>query len=238
MRSATSPTTSRRVRCAASQANVVTQGVEVATGLQKAFDWAGVAAAGIGGGVTSAVDDAMPVYDQMDSSLSTGVNTLSQVGSTFATDAVGGMAGLIASSATRSLINGTDFGDNILKGLPDAIGQTIGNAIAGGIEGPDGGATNIQQAGKTSSGSLLDPNNGGWTSEGTTGVAIHNSPVEVSNLPDVTDPNIETVVVTGMAANNIVPTFNPADLIIQLPQISIGVPISDVHANTQGKAQR
>ncbi len=92
----------------------------------------------------------MPVYDQMDSSLSTGVNTLSQVGSTFATDAVGGMAGLIASSATRSLINGTDFGDNILKGLPDAIGQTIGNMVAGEIESPAASdeQTDFDQAGK------------------------------------------------------------------------------------------
>jgi hypothetical protein len=47
---------------------------------------------------------------------------------------VSGMAGDIANAATRSLISGSDFGDNILQALPDMIGQTIGNAIADGIE--------------------------------------------------------------------------------------------------------
>ena len=33
---------------------------------------------------------------------------------------------MIAGAASRSLIAGTDFGDNILKGLPDTIWQTVG----------------------------------------------------------------------------------------------------------------
>ena len=41
-----------------------------------------------------------------------------------------GVASVIAGAATRSLITGTDFGDNIIKGLPDVIGQTVGNGIA------------------------------------------------------------------------------------------------------------
>ncbi|MEO7995380.1 MAG: hypothetical protein ABI743_13365, partial [bacterium] len=44
---------------------------------------------------------------------------------------VSGMAGGVAGAATRSLLTGTDFGDNILADLPSVIGNTIGNAIAG-----------------------------------------------------------------------------------------------------------
>jgi hypothetical protein len=44
-----------------------------------------------------------------------------------------GTASAIGNSAARSLIEGTDFGDNIRAALPDVIGNTIGEAIAGGI---------------------------------------------------------------------------------------------------------
>ncbi|MFN0063129.1 MAG: hypothetical protein ACKVPX_11520, partial [Myxococcaceae bacterium] len=48
-------------------------------------------------------------------------------------DVVRSGASLIADAATRSLIEGSDFGDNIMAALPNVIGQTIGEAIAGGI---------------------------------------------------------------------------------------------------------
>ena len=44
-------------------------------------------------------------------------------------DMRGAGAGNITNAAASSLINGSDFGDNILQALPDTIGQTIGNAI-------------------------------------------------------------------------------------------------------------
>jgi hypothetical protein len=44
-------------------------------------------------------------------------------------------ANLIADAATRSLIQGTNFGDNIIAGLPSVIGNTIGNMIANGVQG-------------------------------------------------------------------------------------------------------
>ncbi|MFS2319186.1 AHH domain-containing protein, partial [Maricaulis sp. D1M11] len=44
-----------------------------------------------------------------------------------------GTASAIADAATRSAIDGTDFGDNVLAILPSVIGQTIGKAIAGGV---------------------------------------------------------------------------------------------------------
>jgi hypothetical protein len=47
-----------------------------------------------------------------------------------------GTASAIANAATRSLIQGTDFGDNILASIPDVIGATLGNMIADGVAKP------------------------------------------------------------------------------------------------------
>jgi len=97
----------------------LTQGIEVAAGLQKHFDWTAVAAAAVGGGVGSAVGANLPI--------DLGSYTASVAG----TAAVAGMAGGIANAATRSLIDGTDFGDNIIAALPDVIAQTVGSVLAG-----------------------------------------------------------------------------------------------------------
>ena len=43
-------------------------------------------------------------------------------------------AGAAASVAMRSVIEGSDFGDNLMSVLPDVIGSTVGNMIAGGIQ--------------------------------------------------------------------------------------------------------
>ena len=100
--------------------SILTQGVGVATGLQKKFDWAGVAAAGIGGGVMSAIGGQLKGTD-----LGLGSSNANATG----IDVITGAAGLIANAGTRTLINGTDFGDNIMAALPSVIGNTIGNAI-------------------------------------------------------------------------------------------------------------
>ena len=42
-------------------------------------------------------------------------------------------------AATRTLVNGSDFGDNIMAVLPDAIGQTIGNIAISAMAGPPAG---------------------------------------------------------------------------------------------------
>jgi LysM repeat protein len=100
-------------------ANAITQGIGVATGLQKSFNWGGVAAAGVSAGVS---EDVGQWAETQDFSSNPIVDNAIGVG-------LKGMAGLIAGAATRSLITGTDFGDNILNGLPDVIGQTVGGAM-------------------------------------------------------------------------------------------------------------
>lgn len=92
--------------------NVLTQGIAVATGLQRRFDWAGVAAAGVTGAVGYAT---------------------APRGSSFGAQLLSGAASGIAGAATRSLVEGTSFGDNILSVLPDVIGTTVGRLVAEGI---------------------------------------------------------------------------------------------------------
>lgn len=99
--------------------SAITQGIGVVTGLQDKFDWAGVAAAGIGAGAAAGVGSI------------SGVRSIGSVAGRFTTS----MAADIADAATRSVINGTDFGDNVLAALPDVLGQTIGGLIADGVSG-------------------------------------------------------------------------------------------------------
>ncbi|HLY89154.1 MAG TPA: LysM peptidoglycan-binding domain-containing protein, partial [Acetobacteraceae bacterium] len=93
--------------------NGLTQGVALATGLQNQFDWTGVAA----GGIASGVAGAFPGVGGH------GVDH-------YLAEGLSGSAAAVAASAARSLLSGSDFGDNILRELPDAIGATIGNAAA------------------------------------------------------------------------------------------------------------
>jgi YD repeat-containing protein len=103
--------------------SAISQGVGVVTGIQDKFDWAGVAAAGVSGGITSALG----VEPISSTNRSIGAY-LSNAGASVASD--------IANAATRSVINGSDFGDNLLAALPDVIGQTIGGIITNGISRP------------------------------------------------------------------------------------------------------
>ena len=67
---------------------------------------------------------------------------LGKYGTSLAHNMVGG----IANAATRSLVNGSDFGDNLMAALPDILGNTIGNAIGDAVAGRGGG----QRAGGSS----------------------------------------------------------------------------------------
>ncbi|WP_082697758.1 DUF6531 domain-containing protein [Novosphingobium fuchskuhlense] len=103
--------------------SAISQGIGVATGLQDRFDWTGVAAAGIGAGFGEAVGGWLKIPPGQ-----TG-NFGQQLGRN--------VAGGIANAAARSVIDGTDFGDNIMAALPDVIANTIGNLAADGIASLD-----------------------------------------------------------------------------------------------------
>jgi len=118
--------TGLRAGVSGAAASAISQGIGVVTGLQNKFDWAGVAAAGVSAGVGASVGKSI-------GALPIGVDkTLANYG----LNAVADMAASIASAATRSVINGTDFGDNLMGALPDAIGGTIGNMLAIGVTDP------------------------------------------------------------------------------------------------------
>lgn len=171
--------------------SLLSEGLDVATGLQKSFDWNSVAGASIGA-VARAEIGPVPV----------GGLSLN----------IGGMAGAIASAAIRSASNGSDFADNLGRYLPQAIGQTIGNAIASS-QTPDDGIEQVQvtperqlagspplsqaelddimntvnnlpvQSGGSVSAADLGGN--GWTSIGTTGNTVQTIPVEIATLPPI-----------------------------------------------------
>ncbi|PTS76209.1 hypothetical protein DBR17_15005, partial [Sphingomonas sp. HMWF008] len=101
--------------------SAVTQGIGVATRLQSKFDFVGVAAAGVGAGVG----------DALGAHFTAGKGNSFTFGERVITNAASGLA----NAATRSVVSGTDFGDNLMAALPDIIGNTIGGFIADRVAG-------------------------------------------------------------------------------------------------------
>lgn len=97
--------------------STLSQGISVATGLQKSFSWTSVAAAGIGAGLAGAAS-----------------RRLADLGVTgFGNDVGSTMADTIAQAATRSALGGNSFGDNLIASLPSALGNLAGRALAAGV---------------------------------------------------------------------------------------------------------
>ena len=96
-------------------ASAATQVVGKLTGLQDKISWAGVAAAGISAGIAQAVGGRLTPLSAK------GANTFNNHLAHLGTSG----ASMLANAATRSVVEGTDFGDNVLAALPDLIGQTI-----------------------------------------------------------------------------------------------------------------
>ncbi|MEQ1540682.1 MAG: DUF6531 domain-containing protein [Novosphingobium sp.] len=108
----------------AAAASTLTQGVAVATGLQDKFSWAGVAGASLGAMAASSLH--VPAISAGNRSLGAYAANLGQ-----------SAASLFANAATRSVFEGTDFGDNVLAALPDTIAQTVGDMLEYGMKGRD-----------------------------------------------------------------------------------------------------
>ncbi|OSZ68873.1 hypothetical protein CAP40_10145, partial [Sphingomonas sp. IBVSS2] len=104
--------------------SAVSQGVAVATGLQPKFDWAGVAAAGVGAAAGAAVGGALKYNSDL-----TGFHLDNSLKGLAA-----GMANNIANAATRSLVEGSDFGDNVIAALPDTLAQFAVSLGKGALE--------------------------------------------------------------------------------------------------------
>ncbi|MES2443088.1 MAG: LysM peptidoglycan-binding domain-containing protein [Pseudomonadota bacterium] len=110
--------------------SAITQGIGVATGLQDKFSWAGVAAAGVGAAAGYAAGKAFgakPFGDHPGPG-GTVIAGDTSVGNIFAHFGQSAVA-LVANAATRSAIEGSSFGDNVMAALPDVIAQTIGDIL-------------------------------------------------------------------------------------------------------------
>lgn len=103
--------------------SALTQGIGVATGMQDKFSWAGVVGAGLGAGIGHWIGGGLAATNEAGGN--TMANHLRHLGT--------GAASALANAGARSVIEGTDFGDNVLAALPDVIGQTIYNMIAHGV---------------------------------------------------------------------------------------------------------
>lgn len=103
-----------------------------------------------------------------------------------------GAAAALAGAAARSLIDGTDFGDNIAATLPDVIGSTIGNLVAGGIAGK--GAPRAGKTPKPGAGNAPANNSDIVVNKSALNRALSAAfaPVEL-NLPTVASANLISV---------------------------------------------
>lgn len=134
------------VRGAATSA--LSQGVAVAMGLQDKFSFTAVATAGIGAGVAGAVMRSLSkgsyAREATTRSELNAKGVLQEVSYSkgswmangdpgFGAQAAATMADTIAQAATRSILKGNSFGDNLMANLPSALGNLAGRALAGGL---------------------------------------------------------------------------------------------------------
>lgn len=136
--------------------NSLTQGIGVATGLQNKFSWAGVAAAGVMAGVGGAVMRGM----SKDQGHYENHGWKWDKNPTFGAEAASVAVSMISGAATRSAIDGSSFGDNILAMLPDAVGQLIARAIGDAADKARAKAQEANQKIASNSSTLSDATTG------------------------------------------------------------------------------
>lgn len=107
--------------------SVASQGIGVMTGLQRKFSWTAVASAGVGAAAASGIGKMIPGGAKYDPETGKTLNPI------WYHAAATGAAAAIADAATHSLINGSDFGDNILASLPSVLGNIVGQMLAGQV---------------------------------------------------------------------------------------------------------
>ena len=110
--------------------SALTQGIGLITGLQDKFNWAGVAAAGVGAAAGQAVSGlASDAGHGFAEGLGLTDGAYERVAAGVA-NALSGAARAIANAATRSAIEGTSFRDNIIKAIPDVVAGTLQAMVA------------------------------------------------------------------------------------------------------------
>ncbi|MEO0560544.1 MAG: hypothetical protein AAF125_00420, partial [Chloroflexota bacterium] len=118
--------------------NVVTQGIGWASGLQDGFDFAGVAAAGIAGGIGRWVGKRVGPDGASGETWSDKHKrwTSNDSGPSLTNRMVSGAASSLARAATYSAASGSSFGKSVLRTLPDIVGTIGGQAISDRLGDP------------------------------------------------------------------------------------------------------
>jgi hypothetical protein len=120
--------------------SAVSQAVGVTLGLQDKFSWAAVAAAGVGSAAGSLVGGIAGRASTAVNEALGGGKLAVKLG-TVVNGTVVGMADAIGNAAARSLIEGTDFGDNIRAAIPSVLGNAIASGIFSGKDGTGSSAS-------------------------------------------------------------------------------------------------
>jgi hypothetical protein len=138
------------VRGATSSA--ISQGIGVALGLQDKFSWAAVAAAGVTSVATQAISTAGSKYETVDGKQTriAGTSWVERANHGLATALGGGelasqmsdaivgagvgMVGAMSGAAAQSLIDGSDFGDNLRAALPSIAGNMLASGVIAMLE--------------------------------------------------------------------------------------------------------
>jgi hypothetical protein len=116
--------------------NAASQGIGVATGLQKEFSWVGVAAAGVGAGVGFGMSEALGITNN-------GVRTSKFKNAGFGEQVVkAGLSGFAAGIATAVARGGRI---SVTQVAVDAFANALGNSLANAANGPSQSERELQQ---------------------------------------------------------------------------------------------
>ncbi|MDF3836846.1 carbohydrate-binding domain-containing protein [Cupriavidus basilensis] len=137
--------------------STVTQGIGVVTGLQRSFDWQGVAASAVAAGVGYGVQQAVgsQLFDNWSGKTAQALMAANP-GKAFGIDAFSGLAAGTASAAVRGNLNGnigniaidaisSSVGNRIAEMLAQRSSYTVGNALGASVAG-----SNSSSSGRTS----------------------------------------------------------------------------------------
>ena len=214
------------VRGAATSA--ATQGITVALGLQKKFDWAGVAAAGLTSAVGAGVARELP-----------GAATAAHAatfGNTLASNTASGIAGAVM----RTIFSGGSFGDNLIAALPEIVGATLGQAAADAlttrraVAAP--GQTDETQAAPTTG--LREVSSGQWELPLSDGTVLTGSLTEIeaglaANMEQLREQGLSPswVEPVGGASAPEAGSFQEGSAILRYQEGGTGLLWQDIHRN-------
>ena len=115
----------------AAVSNALTQGIGVATGLQRSFSWVGVAAAAVGAGVGETINESLLGQVGANGARTLNTDFAKALGGGMAAKVIGGTIAGFASGAATALMRGGKI--SVTQIATDAFGNALGSSIADSI---------------------------------------------------------------------------------------------------------